>query len=64
VGALSAGWKSSFSLGRREHLAGERPAANLLRWENRFGAARGRDLRISYERNVAREVQAAISFYW
>jgi hypothetical protein len=36
----------------------------LIRWENRFGVQRDWDVRISYENQIAHELQIGISTYW
>lgn len=67
LGALAEplpGWKSSISLGRQTFLNGARAETSVVRWENRLGASRRWDLRLSYEQHVAREVEAALSYYW
>ena len=64
VAAATPAWKSYLSLGRQVFLNGQRHGERVARWENRFGSNRKWDLRLAYEENVAREWQAAVSFYW
>ncbi len=59
-----AGWKSSFSLGQRRYINGSQQENRVIRWENRIGSKRDWDIRISYEEELAREVQVAVSTYW
>jgi Domain of unknown function (DUF4105) len=58
------GWKTSISVGRQTFFNGERRETSVVRWENRLGSSRRWDLRLSYEENAAREVEAALSYYW
>jgi hypothetical protein len=51
-------------LGEKSYVNGSQASHRLLRWENRFGTQRDWDVRISYERNIARELKVGISAYW
>jgi hypothetical protein len=67
LGAIAeplAGWKSAVSVGRQTYFNGSRAETSVVRWENRLGASRRWDLRLSYEKHVAREVEAVLSYYW
>jgi hypothetical protein len=64
LAVLAPGWKSGLSVGRQSFLNGARGAERIARWENRFGASRKWDLRLSYEQHAARELEAAVSLYW
>lgn len=64
VAEPAKGWKSYITLARRSYLNGSRSTNGVVRWENRFGSRRNRDIRISYEKDVAHEFLAALSFYW
>ena len=57
-------WKSFVSAGWRKFLNGERSGEPVVRWENRLGSSRTWDVRLSYERHVAHETHASVSFYW
>jgi hypothetical protein len=64
IGMPMPGWKTSLSIGRRAYLVGEAPSERVLKWENRLGSQRNWDLRLSYEQHSARELTAALSWYW
>lgn len=64
IGSPTDGWKSSITLGEKSYINGSQTSHRLVRWENRFGTQRDWDVRISYERNIARELKVGISAYW
>lgn len=64
VGSPINGWKTNFTIGNRTYFNGSQSSNRLIRWENRFGTQRDWDIRISYEKQYARELQLAISIYW
>lgn len=57
-------WKSNLTMGQRVYTNGYLSNRRVIRWENRFGSHRDWDIRISYEDQIARELQAAFSTYW
>ena len=64
IGTPIEGWKSNFALGEKSYINGGQSNSRLVRWENRFGTQRDWDVRISYEEQIARELQIGISTYW
>lgn len=64
IGTPVEGWKTNISLGEKTYINGSQANNRLVRWENRFGTKRDWDVRISYENQVARELQIGISTYW
>jgi hypothetical protein len=58
------GWKSSLTIGRQLSLNGSATHTRETHWENRLGTDRNWDIRISFDEQIAREVQFAISTYW
>ena len=59
-----ASWKSNFTIGQRRHFNGSQQRSRVIRWDNRIGSHRDWDIRISYEEQMARELQVAVSTYW
>ncbi len=64
IGTTAEGWKTNFSLGEKTYINGNQSNTRLVRWENRLGTKRNWDARISYEYQVAHELQIGISTYW
>jgi hypothetical protein len=64
IGTPIEGWKSNFMLGEKSYINGSQSNGRVVRWENRLGTQRNWDVRISYEEQIARELQIGISTYW
>jgi hypothetical protein len=64
IASPAAGWKTRLEISRRRFFDGRRSERRITRWENRFGGSRRWDIRVAYEKHVAREAFAGLSLYW
>ncbi len=58
------GWKTMMLAGREGDFGGSREKYSRISWENRFGAQRDWDIRLTYNKQLAEEWQLGFSRYW
>lgn len=61
---IGPAWRSGISLGNRVYLDGSKSHEKVMTWENRIGNDHGWDIRLGYQRHIAKQVLLSASIYW